>query len=69
MGGVRALPAPLFLFAEVVMLDFISDCAGLFSLVFNAACSLDYFRFLAAFVLLLVCLGVFLLIYHGSKKL
>lgn len=51
------------------MLDFFSGCAGLFSLVFNATCGLEYFRFLAAFVVLLVCLGIFMRIYHGTKRL
>ena len=51
------------------MLDFFSTCVGLFSQVFNAACSLDYFRFLVAFLLLLVCLGVFLNLCHGVRKL
>lgn len=51
------------------MLDFFSACVGLFSQVFHAACSLEYFRFLAAFLLLLVCLGVFLNLYHGARKL
>ena len=63
------MPAPLPPRLEVMMLDFFSGCAGLFSIVFNAACGLEYFRFLSAFVLLLVCLGVFLRIYHGARRM
>lgn len=51
------------------MLSFFTDCAGLFTQVFDAACDLEFFQFLAAFLALLVCLSVFLNIYHGSKKL
>ena len=67
--GVWACPTPLPLFMEVAMLDFFSGCASLFSAIFNAACGLEYFRFLAAFLLFQVCLGLFLLIFHGSRKL
>lgn len=50
------------------MLDFFSGCASLFSDTFDAACGLDYFEFLAAFLVLDACFGLFLLISHGSKR-
>lgn len=67
--GVGLGPTPLPLFMEVAMLDFFSGCVSLFSKTFNTACGMEYFRFLAAFLLFQVCLGLFLLIFHGSRKL
>lgn len=51
------------------MLEFFSGCAGLFTKTFNAACGLDYFKFLAALLLFQAAFGLFLYLYHGSKKL
>lgn len=50
------------------MLQFFTDCAGLFNHIFQAACQLEFFRFLTALLMLLGGLGVFLLIFHGSRK-
>ena len=51
------------------MLEFFSGCASLFSGTFNAACGLDFFRFLAALLALEVLVGLYLTLYHGSKRL
>jgi hypothetical protein len=51
------------------MLTFFSGCAGLFTNIFNAACSLEYFKFLAAFLLVQTCLGLFLYFHHGLKRM
>ncbi|MEA4934751.1 MAG: hypothetical protein VB071_14380 [Lawsonibacter sp.] len=51
------------------MLTFFSDCAGLFTSTFNAACSLEFFKFLAAFLLLETCFGLFLYLHHGMKRM
>lgn len=51
------------------MLTFISDCAGLFTETFNAACGLDFFRLLAALVVVQLCFGLFVYLYHGTRKL
>lgn len=51
------------------MLTFFSDCAGLFTRTFRAACGLELFRFLAALLLVQLCFGLFLLLFHGAKKL
>lgn len=51
------------------MLQFFTDCAGLFNHIFQAACQLEFFRFLAALLMLLGGLAVFLLLFHGSKRL
>ena len=61
---------PLPLFMEVkTMLEFLAGCTGLFTDTFNAVCDLDYFQFLAAFLAFEVCFGLFLFLFHGSKKL
>lgn len=51
------------------MLEFLTGCVSLFSDTFNAACDLDYFQFLAAFLVFEVCFGLFLFFSHGAKKL
>lgn len=51
------------------MLEFLAGCTGLFTDTFNAVCDLDYFQFLAAFLAFEVCFGLFLFLFHGSKKL
>lgn len=51
------------------MIDFFSGCSGLFSDIFQAACELEFFRFFAGFLVFQIFLGLFLLIYHGSRKL
>lgn len=51
------------------MLTFFSCCAALFSATFNAACGLDYFKFLAAVLLVLVAFNLFLLLSHGFRKM
>ncbi len=50
------------------MIQFFSDCSGLFTHIFNAALTLDFFRLLAGFVLFEVCLALFLLLCRGSRK-
>lgn len=51
------------------MLEFFSGCASLFSGTFNAACALDFFKFLSALLALEVLVGLYLTLYHGTKKL
>lgn len=51
------------------MLSFISGCTGLFTDTFDAANGLEFFGFLSALILFQVCLGVFLYLYRGTKKL
>jgi hypothetical protein len=50
------------------MLTFFSGCASLFTHIFNTACGLDFFRFLAAYLVFQVGLGLFLMLYHGTRK-
>ena len=50
------------------MLQFFTDCAGLFNDIFQAVCALEFFCLLAALLTLLGGLGVFLLIFHGSRR-
>lgn len=51
------------------MLEFFSGCASLFSRTFNAACGLEFFKFLAALIALEILVGLYLTFYHGAKKL
>lgn len=53
---------------EGTMLTFFSGCASLFTHIFNTACGLDFFRFLAACLVFQVGLGLFLMLYHGTRK-
>ena len=48
---------------------FLTVCVSLFTDTFNAACGLEFFRFLAAFLAFDICFGLFLVLFHGSKKL
>ena len=41
---------------------------SLFTQIFNSACGLDFFRFLAAYLVFQVGLGLFLMFYHGTRK-
>lgn len=51
------------------MLEFLTGCESLFTDTFSAACGLDFFQFLAAFLVFKVCFGLFLLLFRGAKKL
>lgn len=51
------------------MLTFFSGCASLFTHIFNTACGLDFFRFFAVCLVFQVGLGLFLMFYHGTRKL
>ena len=51
------------------MTAFFSVCVALFNDTFFAVCALDYFSFLAGFVLVMLFFGFFRMLYHGSRKL
>lgn len=51
------------------MLIFISGCARLFTSIFTAACSLDFFRFLAALILVETGFGLWFYFNRGMKKM
>ena len=51
------------------MTAFFSGCVTLFNDTFFAVCALDYFSFLAGFVLVMLFFGFFRMLYHGSRKL
>lgn len=51
------------------MFEFLTGCVSLFTDTFNAACGLDFFQFLAAFLVFEVCFGLFLFLSHSRKKL
>ncbi len=59
--------APTLMPGGIIM--FILDCAGLFNDVFSAVFQLDFFQFLVAFLVFEVLLGLFLLLYHGTRKM
>lgn len=51
------------------MLSFFTDCVGLFASVFSAAMELEFFRFLAGLMIVLVSFGLFVQLQNGLKKL
>lgn len=50
------------------MIVFFTACCSLFTDTFNAAMTVEFFRFLAGYIALAVCYGLFLLLYKGAKK-
>jgi len=67
-GAWDQCPAPLFFYGGV-MISFFTACCSLFTDTFNAALTVEFFRFLAGTIALGVCYGMFLLFYRGSKRL
>lgn len=51
------------------MIQFFSDCSGLFTHTFNAALALDFFQLLAGFVLFEVCIALFLQLCRGTRRI
>lgn len=51
------------------MLDFISDCSGLFTDTFNAAMGVEVFFILSSFLLIKVSFALFSMLHRGLRKL
>ena len=64
--GIRPHPS---LFLEVIMLSFFADCVRLFGATFDAAFELDFFRFLGGFSIVWMCIGFYLYLMRGFKRM
>lgn len=51
------------------MLEFFAGCARLFNDTFYAAVDLEYFAFLAYYIIIMIGFGMFFLFYRGLKKM
>lgn len=51
------------------MVEFFTGCVRLFTSTFNAANSQEFFLFLSAFIMILVCVAVFQLLSKGTRRL
>lgn len=51
------------------MLEFISDCSGLFTDTFNAAMSQELFLILAFFILIKTSFALFWMLHRGAQKM
>lgn len=51
------------------MLSFFSDCVHLFGATFDTAFELDFFRFLGGFSIVWMCIGFYLYLMRGFKRL
>ena len=50
-------------------MNFLIGCGSLFTHTFNAAWHLDIFKLLVAMIFFRVSLGLFLTLYHGTKRM
>jgi len=51
------------------MLEFISDCSGLFTDTFNAAMGQELFAFLGFYIIVRVGFAVFFMFHRGLQKM
>lgn len=51
------------------MIEFFTGCVGLFTSTFNAANSQEFFRFLSAFIMFLLCVAIFQYLSKGTRRL
>lgn len=51
------------------MLEFISDCSGLFTDTFNAAMGQELFVVLASFIIIRVSFAVFFMLHRGAQRM
>ena len=51
------------------MIDFFTGCIGLFTGTFNAANSQEFFLFMSAFIMILLCVAVFQYLSKGTRRM
>ena len=51
------------------MLTFFSDCAGLFTLTFNAIVAQEFFFFLLCFLVVMLSMGLFCFLSRKSRRM
>lgn len=50
------------------MFEFFAGCARLFNNTFSAAMELEFFEFLASYIIVMIGFGLFFTFYRGLKK-